>query len=94
MKLPRVSLDPEPNDNSRAAAPRVATLRVLRIRQVVQICGLSKATIYRLILRDQFPVPIRLTPTAVGWHENEIAAWISSRARVTADERQHRRRQC
>ena len=59
--------------------------RILRRPEVQALVGLSKAQIYKLISRSEFPRPRRLTPSgkAVGWLESEISEWIDSRPVAT-----------
>ena len=57
-------------------------MKVLRLREVLDRVSLSKSTVYRMIGDDQFPKPIKLGGRAVGWIEDEINQWISSRSRV------------
>ena len=57
-------------------------MRVLRQNQVIDRVGLSKSTMWRLIKVGQFPKPLSLGPRAVGWVEEEIDQWISSRPRA------------
>ena len=52
---------------------------VVRMRQLVTLVGLSRSTIYVLVSKGNFPVPIRLGDKAVGWRVNEIEEWIISR---------------
>ena len=52
---------------------------VLRRRQVEELTGLARSTIYELMHRGLFPVPVRLSKRAVGWRYREIEAWINSR---------------
>lgn len=53
--------------------------RVLRCRDVVKLTGLSRATIYRLMVGEEFPPSHRLSPGRVGWSEAEVEAWIRAR---------------
>lgn len=57
---------------------------ILRCRQVQQRTGLSRSSIYALIGKEQFPVPVRLSAQSVGWFEHEINGWISQRSRSMA----------
>jgi prophage regulatory protein len=58
---------------------------IFRRRQVEQLTGLSRSSIYeRLNPRSRyydadFPKPVQLGARAVGWRASEIAAWIESR---------------
>ncbi|MDF0489173.1 AlpA family transcriptional regulator [Sphingomonas sp. H39-1-10] len=53
--------------------------RFLRINDVVAITGLSRATIYRLIDRADFPRQFQLTKRAIGWWQADVEAWVESR---------------
>ncbi len=54
-------------------------MRVIRLPEVEQKCGLRKTAIYGLIGKGAFPRPIPLAAKHVGWVESEIDDWISSR---------------
>ena len=57
--------------------------RVIRLKEVSDKLGLSKATVWLYVrTRDDFPKPIRLGANSVGWLESEIDAFID--ARITA----------
>lgn len=59
------------------------TIRILRLKDVISITGLSRSTIYAEIAKGKFPKQIQLTGArSVGWHENIITQWIESRPRV------------
>ena len=53
---------------------------ILRRKQVEARAGLARSTIYKLMARGEFPLPVRLGRRAVGWLEADIDAWIQSRA--------------
>lgn len=56
------------------------TVRVLRMKDVIQRTRLSRATLYSMISSDpSFPSKIRLSARAVGFLEHEIEAWILAR---------------
>ena len=52
---------------------------VVRMRQLVTLVGLSRSTIYVLVSKGRFPVPIRLGEKAVGWRIDEIEQWVNAR---------------
>jgi prophage regulatory protein len=54
-------------------------MKFLRIRQVMQLTGLSRMTIYRLELAGRFPKRRRLSENSVAWLESDIAGWANSR---------------
>jgi len=56
--------------------------RILRLPEVIEAVSLKKSTIYDLIRRGVFPVPIRLGLRSVGWYETEINDWLQNRARA------------
>ncbi len=63
------------------AALLAASVRdvLVRISDVCAITGLSVPTIYRLMSRNKFPRPVKITGTARTWKLSEIAAWMESR---------------
>lgn len=61
-------------------------LRMLRIRSVVDITGLSRSAIYRAISSSGFPRPVKLGPaknrsSIVGWPAHEVDAWLRKMVR-------------
>ena len=54
--------------------------KILRIKNVVEVTGLSRSTIYRLFNAGKFPRPIKLSERAIGWHESVIQNWIVEKA--------------
>lgn len=54
-------------------------LQVLRLYDVVELVGLSRATVWRRVREGKFPAPIRLGQRAVGWRARDVRAWIESR---------------
>ena len=53
--------------------------RLLRLRQVIEITGLGRDTIYRYIRAGEFPRQRRISARASAWREDEIQEWIDSR---------------
>jgi prophage regulatory protein len=54
-------------------------MKFVRIRQVMQLTGLSRMTIYRLELAGRFPRRRRLSENSVAWLDSDIEAWADSR---------------
>ncbi|OIN83707.1 helix-turn-helix transcriptional regulator [Francisella sp. TX07-6608] len=54
-------------------------MKILRLKQVVEMTETSKTTIYRWINANQFPKPINLSHASVGWLEADINDWIQSK---------------
>ncbi|MGE0623179.1 MAG: helix-turn-helix transcriptional regulator [Pseudomonadales bacterium] len=64
---------------SAAATPESsATSRFLRLPAVVEITGVSPATIYRWARQGYFPRPVRLGPRLSAWPADEVRAWQRS----------------
>lgn len=59
---------------------------MIRLREVLSICGMSRATLYRQIKAHGFPAPVRLSPRSVGWLQDEVMAWVELRIKVRAAE--------
>lgn len=61
------------------------SLRILRMKQLVERTGLSRATLYVLMSTDPtFPAKIKLTARSVGFLESDVDQWISSRMQLRA----------
>ena len=55
------------------------TCRLMRTREVLQLCGLSRATLYREIKLHSFPAPVKLSARSVGWLQDDVVQWLDSR---------------
>ena len=53
--------------------------RLLRRRQVEEMAGLSRSSVYRLMQEGVFPRPVRVGSNAVRWRLSDIIRWIESR---------------
>ena len=54
-------------------------MRLIRLKEVLNKTGLSKATLYRLISDGQFPTSIKIAYRAVGWEESLVDEWLRSK---------------
>ena len=61
------------------------TERLLRRRQVEEMTGLSRSSIYRLMRIQEFPVAVKVGPAAVRWKESDITGWLESRPLATGE---------
>lgn len=60
--------------------------RILRFREVKEMVGLGKTTLYARIKEGSFPKPISLGGRAVGWIKSEVVAWLVARINETRHE--------
>jgi prophage regulatory protein len=56
--------------------------RILRPKQAAAYLSLSLATLWRLNKEGDFPQKIKLSVKAVGWFEEDIAAWLEKRKSI------------
>ena len=45
---------------------------LIRLDEVLRICGASKAHVYRLVEKGEFPAPVRVGPRAARWRLHDI----------------------
>ena len=55
---------------------------ILRLAEVLESTGLSRATLYNRISEGEFPRQVSLGGRAVGWLKSEVDSWISERIRL------------
>jgi prophage regulatory protein len=60
--------------------------RFLRLPEVKHITALSRAHIYLLISKDEFPKQYKLGQRAAGWLESEVLAWMQSKITPTGSD--------
>lgn len=51
-------------------------MKIIRIKEVMELTGLARSTIYKFISNSQFPKSVALSDHCVGWVESEIQDWI------------------
>lgn len=56
---------------------------LLRIRDVIALTRLSRATIYRMVDRGEFPRQVPVARQAVAWSADAVNAWV--RKQITLD---------
>lgn len=61
--------------------PTAPLLHIIRLRELPQFVGLKRTQIDALIIKGEFPKPIKLSDggRAKGWLEHEITAWQQER---------------
>jgi prophage regulatory protein len=60
---------------------------ILRVKEVEEVTGLSRTTIWRLekASDSDFPSRRKLGPGATGYLKSEIQEWLESRPKVNGD---------
>ena len=53
--------------------------RILRIKEVVAMTGISRSSIYAYVKSGEFPPQVKITRACVGWRESDIIKYIESR---------------
>ena len=86
-----VSRSPLFSANSRTAelGATVTTkeFRILRLPEVLHLCGISRSSLYEMVARETFPPPVRISARSVGWRAHDIHKWIDSRPPATGPSR-------
>ncbi|HFH3882474.1 MULTISPECIES: helix-turn-helix transcriptional regulator [Pseudomonas aeruginosa group] len=54
-------------------------MRIIRLKEVMDLTGLARSTVYKYIAASEFPAPVSLGERCVGWLESEIQDWILAR---------------
>lgn len=81
----KLTLITEPDMQPTIRTPALAstiippTPKFVRMPTVLQITGLGRSTIYRLIAEKKFPVPVRVGDRAVAWRQVDLDAWSEGR---------------
>lgn len=53
--------------------------RVLRVKEVLRLLGISRTTLFRLRRKGDFPPAVRLSTTAIGFMAEDVSDWVNSR---------------
>ena len=56
--------------------------KMMRVKEVCQMTGLSRSTIWRMERAGSFPKHYLLSPGRVGWKWSEVQNWIDGRQHV------------
>lgn len=65
--------------------------RLLRMKQVQELTGLSRSSIYGMSSAGNFPSSLQLVPggTSVAWVAKEIEDWVNQRIEARDEEVSH-----
>jgi prophage regulatory protein len=50
--------------------------KILRLKSIIELTGLSRSTIYLQISQGNFPKQVSLGARVIGWRESDIQAWL------------------
>ena len=53
--------------------------KIIRTKEVLELSGLSRTTLWRLEKKGQFPARLALSAGSVGWRLVDVEQWINSR---------------
>jgi len=54
-------------------------MRIIRLRDVMELTGLARSTVYKYVEAGTFPQPVPLGGRSVGWVEQEVEDWVLAR---------------
>ena len=57
-----------------------ANEKILKLKQVIEIVGISRSTLYGMVQSGDFPKQLKLSTRSSGWLQSEVKNWIESRA--------------
>jgi prophage regulatory protein len=57
-------------------------IRIIRIREVIALTGLSRSAIYAAVKAGTFPRQVKLSARSSGWVRGEVIGWVKERPRV------------
>lgn len=59
--------------------------RMLRREEVEAFVGLSSSAIYRMMRRDEFPLPVKIGRKAVRWKRSELVEFLDRCPRASGE---------
>lgn len=54
-------------------------MRLMKIKEVMQVTTLARATVYKYMELGSFPKPVSLGGRAVAWVADEVEDWVAQR---------------
>lgn len=65
-------------------------LRLIRLKEVLAICGKSRSSVYDAIKKGDFPAPIKLHGRSSAWIKSEILQWVEGCIRASRTQERER----
>jgi prophage regulatory protein len=60
-----------------------AELRLIRLKEVLAICGKSRSSVYEAIKKGEFPSPVKLRGRSSAWIKSEVLQWVETCIRAS-----------
>ena len=70
---------PTPKNDRLSQPPNPLVDHILRPREVCEVIGVSRTTLWRKSRDGEFPRPVRLGANSIGWLATDVQKWIRSR---------------
>lgn len=51
--------------------------RIIRLKEVIRVCGIGRSTVYLWMKQGRFPLSRRIGGGRVGWDSKEIERWVN-----------------
>ena len=61
------------------------SMQLYRTKELTELLGISRSTLYNWTLSGHFPKPIKLGSRAIAWSESDVQDWIYSQQERTSD---------
>jgi len=56
--------------------------KIIRLNEVMDMTGLSRSTIYRMMDKEDFPLSTSLGERAIGWSMQEVQEWVQNKLNI------------
>lgn len=56
--------------------------RILRLKEVTRLIGISRSSLYSMVAKGGFPAPIRIGAHSSGWRLADLDAWLAAPERL------------
>jgi prophage regulatory protein len=61
------------------------SMQLYRTKELTELLGISRSTLYNWTLSGHFPKPIKLGSRAIAWSESDVQDWITSQQERTSN---------
>jgi len=62
-------------------------MRLIRMKEVMHLTGLSRPSVYRLMKEGTFPNSIDLGERSVAWVDEEVQDWVDQKIHMARNQR-------